>query len=494
MTKATLWAGASALIDGRWEAGEGEDLLPIVNPATGSTMCSVRTASTGQAERAVAAAHRAFTDGPWTRMSPRERSMHMYRLVEAVADARDDLIETVIDEVGSPITLARGLQVGMPIDCLGWYAERARVGPPGGWERALPPHHDPVTTSSLLVHEPAGVVAALTAYNYPLNLLAWKLGAALAAGCPMVVMPSPRGTLSTIAFFRAIEQADLPPGLVNLVAGGPEIGKLLSSHRNVAVVSFTGSVGVGAAVMAQAAPGIHKVVLELGGKSPNIITPGARLDEASIRPSLLRFTRNAGQGCGATTRIFVQRDDYDEFLDVAGRLLASLHVGDPWDERTVIGPLISAEHRDRVEAYVDRAVAAGATVVAGGGRPSDQPTGFFINPALVANVSNDDEICQEELFAPIAAVLPYDDLDEAIHLANSTPFGLNANVVGPTTEALAVARRIRAGTVTLNGGGGMRPDAPWGGYGLSGLGRELGTEGLLEFLELKHIQWPLDGT
>ena len=346
-------------------------------------------------------------------------------------------------------------------------------------------------SSSLLVREPIGVVAAVTAYNYPLNLLAWKLGGALATGCTVVAMPAPQGALSTIAFFRILQEADLPPGVVNLVAGGPAIGERLSRSPDIDLASFTGSVKVGGLIMAQAAPQITRTVLELGGKAPNILLPGADLSPQAILMALLRFTRNAGQGCGAFTRILVQRDEHDAFLEAAAPVLESLQVGDPWDPKTVVGPLISDQHRQRVEGYVERALSDGARVAAGGGRP-DLERGWYVNPALIAGVANTQEICQEELFAPIAVVLPYDDVDDAVAIANGTRFGLNANVVGKTSEAMAVARRLRAGTVTINGGGGLRPDAPWGGYGQSGVGRELGMEGVAEFLETKHIQWPLD--
>lgn len=479
-------------IDGQWRDGAGDEAIATTNPATEEVLAQLQASSGPQVEDAVAAARRAFDRGPLPRMAPAERGVLLRRIVEAIQRHEEELVGIVVDEVGSPVTLARALQVGGPIASLSWYAERAVSGPAGGWERGLPIHPKPTPTGGLLIREPVGVVAAFTAYNYPLNLLAWKLGGALATGCPVVVLPSPQGALSTVALFRVLEEADLPPGIVNLVLGGPEVGKQLSSHRGVDLVSFTGSERVGGAIMAQAAPNISRVVLELGGKSPNILLPGADTSREAILPSLLRFARNAGQGCAATTRILVHRSDLDDFVAAAGTLLESLHVGDPWNEDTVVGPLISAAHRDRVEGFMARAEDEGAKVVAGGGRP-ELPRGWYLNPALVAGLPNSAELCQEELFAPIACILPYDSVDEAVDVANDTRFGLNANVAGPVSQAVGVARRIRAGTVTINGGGGLRTDAPWGGYGASGLGRELGEEGLMEFLETKHIQWPLDG-
>ncbi len=255
------------------------------------------------------------------------------------------------------------------------------------------------------------------------------------------------------------------------------------------MVTFTGSNTVGAQVARQAAGTAKRLVLELGGKSPNILLPGT--DVASVvAPSALRFLRNAGQGCGATTRTFVPRADYERYVEAMRAFFATVPVGDPWRAETVVGPLISAAHRDRVEGYVARATAAGAVVEAGGGRPA-RDRGYFLNPTLVGNVDNRAEISRDELFGPVGVVIPYDEVSEAVAMANDSRYGLNANVWGPTPQAIEVARRIRSGTVTINGGGGLRPDAPFGGYRQSGVGREAGEAGFLEFFEVKHLQWPL---
>lgn len=254
------------------------------------------------------------------------------------------------------------------------------------------------------------------------------------------------------------------------------------------MVTFTGSNAVGASVMRQAAGNFKRLVLELGGKSPNLVLPGADV-EAAAAPSALRFLRNAGQACGATTRTFVSRADYDRYVTATQAVFDSVHVGDPWDECTVVGPLISAEHRARVEGYVERALAGGGVVEAGGGRPP-LAHGYFMSPALVGCVANGSEIARDELFGPVGVVIAYDDVDAAVAMANDSRYGLNANVWGPPSQALRVARRIRSGTVTVNGGGGLRPDAPFGGYRESGIGRQAGEEGFLEFFEIKQLQWP----
>jgi len=480
----------SCLIGGEWSSGESGEAVAVLNPATEEVLGQAVLASAGQVEAAVADARRAFEEGAWSRMDPRERSRRMHALVDAFEARRDEFADLIVEEVGTPIRITHNLQIQFAIDVLRWFADQAASGPRGGFEESLSLHHEPIASGSVLIREPAGVVAAITAYNNPLLLLGRKLGPALAAGCSTVVMPSPRAPLSTLAFMDLVREADLPPGVVDMVLGGPEVGRQLTESPGVDVVSFTGSHTVGQAVMRQASSTLKRVTLELGGKSPNIILEGADLAVA-VPPSLLRFTLNSGQGCGCTTRTFVSRADYDEYVERSRETLAGLVVGDPRDEATDLGPLIRAEQRDFVQGQVDRALAAGGEIVAG--VPVSHETGFYFDPLVVAGVENEDEIAQTELFGPVGVVIPYDDPEEAIRMANATPFGLNANVWGPTSEAIAVARRIRSGTVTVNGGGGMRPDVPWGGYGLSGLGREGGEDGFLEYLETKHVQWPLDG-
>ena len=378
------------------------------------------------------------------------------RLADLIEANREELAQLIVDEVGSPIGLARAMQVGSPIEALRWYAGMAIRGPRGAYEHALPLYDDPVLSSSVLRYEPVGVVAALTAFNYPYNLLIWKLGGALAAGCTTVVLPSPQGVLCTIRLFALIDELGLPPGVINLVVGGPEVGRKLTGHPDVDMVSFTGSDAVGGQVMSQAAlGGLAKSVLELGGKAANIILPGTELEPA-IAPSVLRFARNAGQGCAAWTRILVHESQVAEFVKRTREFVDNLQVGDPHSEKTEVGPVISVAHRDRVEAMIRQAVADGGEIIIGGGRPEAEQ-GAYINPAVIAGVSPDHPIANTELFAPVAVLIPYKTVDEAVRIANQTPYGLNANVFGPLGDAIAVAQRLRAGTVTVNGGSGMRP-------------------------------------
>ncbi|MEE2030621.1 aldehyde dehydrogenase family protein [Rhodococcus chondri] len=478
--------GESLYIDGRWEAGQGA-IVESVDPATEKVLARHRCADEFQAALAVTAARRSVESGEWRTADPDRRAKVLRRLADLIDEHTDELVDLVVREVGSPITLARALQVGQPAVNLRWFADAALRGPRGGYRERLPGIRGAVSSESVLVREPIGVVAAIVPYNYPLNMISWKVAPALAAGCSVVLLPSPRGALSALAFMRLADEAGLPPGALNLVLGGAEVGTVLSSHPDVDMVSFTGSSVVGSAVMAQAAATHKKVVLELGGKSPNILLPSADLRSA-VGPSILRFCRNAGQGCGATTRILVPEDRVDQFVDLAaGFIDEAVPTGDPFDERTEVGPLISAEHFDRVRGYLDRAVAAGGRVAVAGERPAGP--GWFLPPTLVTGVSNDAEICRDELFAPVAVILPYRTVDEAVAIANDSPYGLNASVFGELDEALAVAGRLDAGTVAINGGGPMRPDVPWGGSKRSGTGVEMGEDGFAEFFRIKHLNW-----
>ncbi len=498
MTTSTIeqpraWSGdevtASCYVNGRWVQGDGEEAADVVNPATEESLAKLRFASIGQVEEAITAARRAMDGGEWPALSPRERSLLLHRLTDLFEDHREEFVDLIISEVGMPVPLAQAGQVNAAIETFRWFADAAARGPIGGYERGLPLHYQPVTSASLIRHEPAGVLAAITAYNFPLFLLARKLGGVLASGCTGVVMPSERAPLTTWRFFQLLEELEYPAGVANLVIGSKDAGVALSSHPAVDMVSFTGSVAVGSAVMAQAARTTKKVVLELGGKSATIALPGAELG-ALVAPTILRMTTASGQACGCTTRTFVAEADYDEYLEAAGQVIGGLKVGDPRAAGTALGPLIRDEQRRSVERYVANALDAGGEIVAGGGRP-DEPVGFYMNPALVGGLPNDSEIAQTELFGPVGVVMRYTTLEEAIALANQSRYGLNAAVWGPTDQAMKVAQRLSSGSVAINGGGGPRPDAPWGGPRESGVGREGGEEGFLDFFEAKHIQWPV---
>ncbi|GGO20681.1 aldehyde dehydrogenase [Microbispora rosea subsp. aerata] len=455
----------------------------VYNPATEEVIATVGGASPAQVDAAVAAARAAF--GPWSRLSGEERSRHIHRLADVLEAAADRLLPSIVNEVGTPVSLASYLQVKMAVEQhLRWAAEAAKIDRTqhlGRWD-------DPVPTMSDVVYEPVGVVAAITGYNYPLNLAVFKFGAALAAGCTVVILPSPRTPLTTLFLGELIREADLPPGVMNVVIGQADVGKRLSSHPGVDKVSFTGSDAVGAQIMAQAADTLKGVTLELGGKSPNIVLPGVDVKKIAVEMHL-RWSRNAGQGCAALARLLVHESLYDEFLEAGAAAFDQMVVGDPWDPATNIGPMIRPDHRARVRGFIDGSVAEGGKKLLEVTRPLPEK-GWFVNPVLLGNLPPDARAVQQEIFGPVAVILPFKDTEEAIRLANDTPYGLAANVwCDDPVEARRVAERIRAGTVWINGGGSMRPDAPFGGYGRSGVGRELGEWGVREYLEVKHIQW-----
>jgi acyl-CoA reductase-like NAD-dependent aldehyde dehydrogenase len=471
------------LIDGTFAAPQGEH-WPVYNPATEQVIATVGGATKEQVDAAVAAARAAFPG--WAALKGAERSRHLHRLADVLEAAADELLPSIVNEVGTPVSLAAFLQVRMAVQYhLRWAADAAKTDRTAH----LGPWPEPVPTMSDVVLEPAGVVAAITGYNYPLNLAIFKFGAALAAGCTVVLLPSPRTPLTTLFLGELIKRAELPPGVMNVITGNADVGRQLSSHPGVDRVSFTGSDAVGAQIMAQAAQSLTGVTLELGGKSPSIVLPGADIGQIAVETHL-RWSRNGGQGCAALARLLVHESLYEEFLAASAPAFEQMIVGDPWDPATNIGPMIRPDHKHRVQGFIDDSLAAGGHKLLEVTKPVPE-RGWFVNPVLLGDLPAEARAVQQEIFGPVAVILPFKDTDDAIRLANDTPYGLAANVwCGDNlAEGRRVAERIRAGTVWINGGGSMRPDAPFGGYGRSGIGRELGEWGMREYLEVKHIQW-----
>ena len=469
------------VINGKLVAGEGAEIT-VDSPATGKPILALNQASLVQVDEAVMAARSAFDSGVWA--DGAKRRDVLLRLADLLEAHQEEIGAAIIDEVGTPKNLIAPLQIGVPLAALRYYAAMADRD----HTRDLGPDQNSAMPSASIVRQvPVGVVAAITAYNYPVLMMGLKIAPALAAGCTVVVLPSPQAPLATLLFGKLLKEAGVPDGVVNIIVGGADVGAALTEHPEVDKISFTGSVGVGRAVMQQAAKTIKGVVLELGGKSASIILPDADLPSV-LGPVHLRYVRNAGQGCASPTRILVHESKMEEFISLSQAFFPSIKVGDPWDEDTVSGPLISEAHRARVEGYVERAVASGGHIVAGGGRPNIDG-GWYMNPTLIAGVSNEDEICRDELFGPVGVVLPYRDIEEAITIANDSYLGLAAAIFGPTEDAKRVAAKLRVGSVYINGGGAMRMDAPMGGFKQSGIGREYGEESLREYLEPQHIQW-----
>jgi aldehyde dehydrogenase (NAD+) len=421
-------------------------------------------------------------------MSPRERSDALLRFTQVILDRRADLVDLIIAEAGAARPIAEAMQFDTGLRYTSWFAERAATFP---FVEPLPPQ---VSARGLgqgtILKEPVGVVAAITAFNFPLYLNLAKVAPALAMGNSVVLKPSPYTPLEAFVLGDIANEAGLPPGVLNVVTGDVAAGERLTTHPGVDMVSFTGSDVVGKKIMGQAADGLKKTLLELGGKSPNIVFAGSDVAKFSLGAAYA-FTIHAGQGCALPTRILAERAVYDEVVDGLTAFLERVKVGDPTEPGVTMGPLIREVQRERVERYVETGTAEGARLAFGGGRPAELDRGFFVEPTLFADVDNAMTIAQDEIFGPVGVVIPFEGEDEAVAIANGTRYGLAAGVWHPDpTRAFAIAQRLQAGTVTINGGGGG-PSAwgPFGGYKDSGIGREYGDYGLLEYTQLKTVTW-----
>ena len=475
-------------IDGAWVDASGDEHVAVVNPATEEVIAQVPQATAVDVDRAVASARNAFDAGPWPRLSPRERSDALMRFVQAVADRRDDLVDLIVAEAGSARPIAQALQFDTPLRYASWFAERAATFP---FVDPLPPQISPRGLGQgAILKEPIGVVAAITPFNFPLYLNLVKVVPALAVGCTAVLKPSPLTPLEAFALGRIADEVGLPPGVLNVVTGDVAASEHLTTHPGVDMVSFTGSDAVGKLIMGQAAQGLKKVLLELGGKSPNIVFEGSDIAKFAMGAAA-GFTIHAGQGCALPTRILAQRGVYDEVVERVTGALAKIKVGDPNESGVMMGPLIREAQRERVERYVATGLAEGASIAFGGARPAGLERGYFFEPTLFAGVRSSMTVAQDEIFGPVAVAIPFDDEDDAVRIANDTRYGLAASVWHPDpVRAFELARRIHAGTVSINGGGGgPHLWGPFGGYKQSGIGREFGDYGLLEYTQLKTVSW-----
>jgi aldehyde dehydrogenase (NAD+) len=358
--------------------------------------------------------------------------------------------------------------------------------------RPQPPTFGAGIGQGVVLREPVGVVSAITAFNYPVLLNLFKIGPALAAGCTVVLRPSPLTPLSALALGEAALETGLPDGVLNVVTGDVDVSNVLTSDPGVDMVTFTGSDAVGQLVLAQAAPTVKKVVAELGGKSVNIITDGADLDAAAAH-AVLNFTRHSGQGCAAFTRILAHQEIHDDLVERILAQLDSIIVGDPTDDATDMGPLISDRQRARVLSYIELGQTEGAKLAFGGGPTAGLPRGYYVDPALFIGADNAMRVSREEIFGPVAVVIPFRDDDEAVAIANDSPYGLSGSIwAADPVHAYGLATRLRTGMVHINGvGGGVNPHSPFGGYKNSGIGREWGEAGFEEFFETKSVNWPV---
>ncbi|CAM2745588.1 aldehyde dehydrogenase family protein [Skermania piniformis] len=469
------------LIDG--ELIETDRTLASLNPATGEVYGFAPEAGVAEADAAIAAARRAFDTTDWaTDVELRARCLR--QLYQALRDNVEELRELTIAEVGATRNLTLGNQLEAPFEIVRYYADLlddyAWTEDLGNVEVRGQQHHRWVE------HEAAGVVAAIVAYNYPHQLALAKLAPALAAGCTIVLKGAPDTPLATLALGEIIaEHTDIPAGVVNVLSSSDvAVGKRMTTHPDVDVVTFTGSTPVGREIMAAASGTLKRVFLELGGKSAMILLDDADFTTAAMFAAFSIVT-HAGQGCALTTRLLVPAAAHDQVAQLVAANFGHVRHGDPGDSSTYMGPLISERQRDKVDGLVQRAVADGATLVTGGEKLEP---GFFYAPTLLANVDPDSEIAQEEVFGPVLVLIPYTDDDDAVRIANNSRYGLSGAVFGADSErAKAVARRVRAGTFSVNGGNYFHPDAPFGGYKQSGIGREMGRDGMAEFLERKTL-------
>jgi acyl-CoA reductase-like NAD-dependent aldehyde dehydrogenase len=474
------------LIDGGQVTAE--TAFASVNPATGDVLGYAPDAGIEEARSAVAAARRAFDTTSWsTDVALRIRCLD--QLHQALVGHRDELAALTIAEVGATAALTQGAQLDQPIEIVRYYADLLKNYPMteelGTIESRGMQHHRWVEK------EAAGVVAAIIAYNYPNQLALAKLAPALAAGCTVVLKAAPDTPLVTLALGELIaDHTDIPPGVVNVLSSSaPEVGAALTTSEDVDMVTFTGSTPTGRAIMAAASDTLKRVFLELGGKSAAIVLDDGDFNTAALFSAFSMVT-HAGQGCALTSRLLVPHKHHAEIVELIKVNFARVRYGDPTDPKTYMGPLISEQQRDKVDAMVQRAVAAGATLVAGGEKVDP---GYFYTPTLLTGVDPDSEIAQDEVFGPVLAVIGYDDDDDAVRIANNSIYGLSGAIFGSQDRALALARRIRTGTFSVNGGNYFSPDAPFGGYKQSGIGREMGTAGLEEFLERKTFAAPVAG-
>lgn len=475
------------LVDGLATPGDGA-MLEVSDPASEQVIISLPTASPEQLEAAVRAARRAQDHGPWSRYAPGERAAALHRFADRLDAQLEELIMVCVTDVGSPVTMAETVQTRGAIATLRTYAELAAIDR----SQVLPPTDSSAPSWGRVRYAPAGVVAVLAAYNVPLAIATRSMGAALAAGCSVVLLPSPRAPLMALLLARAALDADLPAGVVNVLVGDASLAQRLTTHPAVDKIAFTGSAAVGRTIMAQAAASLKRLSMELGGKAATIVLPGT--DLAAVLGGIhARYLRNAGQGCMTPGRLLVHRDQVEEFVESSRTVYASVRTGNPRDRSTTVGPLIDRDHRDRVWAMVSEAVGAGGEVLAQG-PPTTERRGWYMSPVLLGSVDPSSPLAQEEIFGPVGIVLPYEDLDEAVAIANGTQYGLSTDIYGPdAATCVALAPRIRTGVVMVNGGGSPRAGVPIGGFKQSGFGREGGEWGVREFLETQYIQWPATG-
>lgn len=466
-------------INGEFVESASGKTFETYNPATGEVLATVYEAGPEDIDRAVKAARRAFDEGPWSRMSAAERSRLMYKLADLMEANSAELAQLETLDNGKPIRETSNADVPLSIEHMRYYA---------GWSTKIVGQTIPVAGPyfNYTRHEPVGVVGQIIPWNFPLLMAMWKLGAALATGCTVVLKPAEQTPLSALYLAELIEEAGFPEGVVNIVPGfGETAGEPLVDHPEVIKIAFTGSTEVGKLIMERASKTLKRVTLELGGKSPNIILPDADLTKA-IPGALMGVMFNQGQVCCAGSRVFIQKKDYDNVVSDMVSHAKSIQQGFGLKEDTEMGPLVSTEQQNRVLGYIEKGLNEGAELLTGGKNPFEQ--GYFVEPTIFANVNDEMTIAKEEIFGPVISALPYDDLDDLIARANNSDYGLAAGVwTQDVAKAHYIASKLRAGTVWVNCYNMFDAASPFGGYKQSGFGREMGSYALNNYTEVKSV-------
>ncbi|HYZ91892.1 MAG TPA: aldehyde dehydrogenase family protein [Actinomycetota bacterium] len=462
-------------IDGAWVAPSGKDTIDVLNATTEEVMGTIPQCTPEDVDKAVKAARKALDS--WSATSVEDRAKFLQRIHEGLQARSDEIATTVSQENGMPLGISKIAQAMLPIMNMAGFSQVA----------AEYDFTEQVGTSDV-IKEPVGVVACITPWNYPLHQVVLKVAPALAAGCTVVLKPSELAPLTAFILAEVVDDVGLPAGVFNLITGtGSEVGEPLVAHPEIDMISFTGSTRAGRRISEVAAPMVKRVALELGGKSPNVILDDADL-EAAVTAGIAGCYLNSGQTCTALTRMLVPKAKLEQAEEIAKKVAETFTPGDPFDANTRLGPLVSAQQQERVRGYINKGIEEGAKLVTGGPeQPEGLEKGYFVKPTVFSNVSNDMTIAREEIFGPVLSIIPYEDEEDAVRIANDTIYGLMAAVFsGDAEHAKAVAKRIRAGQVQINSGG-FNPNAPFGGYKQSGKGREAGKYGLEEFLEIKAL-------
>ncbi|WP_077615611.1 aldehyde dehydrogenase family protein [Caenibacillus caldisaponilyticus] len=465
-------------IGGKWVDSASGKTFDTVNPATGEVLATVAEAGPEDVDRAVNAARKAFDEGPWSRMSAASRSRLIYKLADLMEEHKEELAQLESLDNGKPIRESRTADIPLAIEHFRYYA---------GWATKIVGQTIPVAGQyfNYTRHEPVGVVGQIIPWNFPLLMAAWKLGAALATGCTVVLKPAEQTPLSALYLASLAEEAGFPEGVINVIPGyGETAGAPLVQHPKVDKIAFTGSTEVGKLIMAEASHTLKRVTLELGGKSPNIILPDADMSRA-IPGAISGIMFNQGQVCCAGSRLFVQKKAYDNVVSDLVSYSKKIKQGDGLNPETEMGPLVSKEQQDRVVRYIDRGKAEGAELLTGG---SFSERGYFVEPTVFADVSDDMTIAKEEIFGPVVCAMPFEDLDEVIERANNSEYGLAAGLwTENIRNAHYVASKLKAGTVWVNCYNVFDAASPFGGYKMSGIGREMGSYALNNYTEVKSV-------